>query len=706
MSNELYNHAQQNVLTFVLQRNYNLITDISSIKVNTDKFTYICKCGKERNRSFSDIINNRNKDELLNINYVPKCCIPTIKKDDPTYKWYTDDTIKEYINKDDNEHWIKYQQYWVSNKGKIIGKKGENLVKDGLIKTGKKTFTILNIMTKVFKEKEIRDDNFPYFKDDIIHSDNIYFKENYISTIKKISLDELNSIEHKELKEFPDYKIYKNGIIVRKSYGKIKNDKLPTFEKCNDKLVVKMKDSNRYNIDILMLMAFFPFFEEQEDHYKNYINELDVIHIDGDYSNCCVENLKVKYKDQSKEQQRKIREEQRIKEVHDYINSFIIKVSGKLLTDISDITNIHKEFKYKCKCDTIFNRSVKHLKDNDKSTECNICRKTIINNVNKDENTINIEGIYYKKFEYGWISEKGEFINNNKEMMSIKREGTVKILGKNENAKKLIAKTYKIPHYEFLEKEGYFVKTKDKSNNLSPSNLFVWGNGLKETMNLPLSKQYNDNLLLSDNKQSCYYFNLAEPPLFDYKTSPLFPGIIIYKNGMLKVSEDTYTIGRIRTNGYCDINIKGKNYSIHRIICYLFNPIEDKITLDDYSDFQVNHKDGNKINNNASNLEWVTKSQNIKHAIDSGLTGYTYPVNQYELLPNGEKGKLIKSYPCIKYAINESGQSRTYIINMCKGETKPYKYYWEFVNKEDIEKSKTKKRVKLTVSKSYEILDD
>lgn len=64
--------------------------------------------------------------------------------------------------------------------------------------------------------------------------------------------------------------------------------------------------------------------------------------------------------------------------------------------------------------------------------------------------------------------------------------------------------------------------------------------------------------------------------------------------------------------GYAYIEIGKKKFKIHRLVAKYFiqNP-EDKP--------QVNHKDGNKLNNNVSNLEWVTNKENYEHAMDKGL---------------------------------------------------------------------------------------
>lgn len=73
-------------------------------------------------------------------------------------------------------------------------------------------------------------------------------------------------------------------------------------------------------------------------------------------------------------------------------------------------------------------------------------------------------------------------------------------------------------------------------------------------------------------------------------------------------------------SGYLQVTLyDGSNKKIkfiHRAIAESFLPIGENM-----SDVKinVNHKDGNKLNNHIDNLEWVTCSENIKHAINNGL---------------------------------------------------------------------------------------
>lgn len=55
-----------------------------------------------------------------------------------------------------------------------------------------------------------------------------------------------------------------------------------------------------------------------------------------------------------------------------------------------------------------------------------------------------------------------------------------------------------------------------------------------------------------------------------------------------------------------------KNLLLHRVVAKTFIPSE----LDN---LEVNHKDGNKTNNNVDNLEWCTRSENLEHAVNNGL---------------------------------------------------------------------------------------
>lgn len=74
--------------------------------------------------------------------------------------------------------------------------------------------------------------------------------------------------------------------------------------------------------------------------------------------------------------------------------------------------------------------------------------------------------------------------------------------------------------------------------------------------------------------------------------------------------------------GYVRVDLifrpKRKAYLLHRLVALAFLPNHENKP-------EVNHKDGNKLNNAASNLEWSTEKENMQHAAQTGILDFTKP---------------------------------------------------------------------------------
>lgn len=113
-------------------------------------------------------------------------------------------------------------------------------------------------------------------------------------------------------------------------------------------------------------------------------------------------------------------------------------------------------------------------------------------------------------------------------------------------------------------------------------------------------------------------------------------------------------------NGYLIISFKkaGKrrNYYIHRLVASHF------IAELDNTNLVVNHKDYNKKNNQASNLEWVTQAENVAYSIchmrkPRSVCKPSSTGHKYIYIRNGRyrlsiQGKIDRTFSCLEDALS------------------------------------------------------
>lgn len=108
-----------------------------------------------------------------------------------------------------------------------------------------------------------------------------------------------------------------------------------------------------------------------------------------------------------------------------------------------------------------------------------------------------------------------------------------------------------------------------------------------------------------------------------------------------------------KSQRYLRVNLwkKGeyKTFSIHRLVAEAFLPNPNKFPV-------VNHKDGNKLNNKANNLEWCTQSHNVKESYKLGLQKIFTPPMRENYIPWNKGKKMSTNYINKNYSTKKVNQ--------------------------------------------------
>jgi hypothetical protein len=143
---------------------------------------------------------------------------------------------------------------------------------------------------------------------------------------------------------------------------------------------------------------------------------------------------------------------------------------------------------------------------------------------------------------------------------------------------------------------------------------------------------------------------------------------------VISVKKTTYKFMRLFNNkqGYPRVTLskngKMKQVFVHRLVAKAF--------IGDIPEgYTVNHIDGNKTNNNLSNLEIVTYSENNLHACYT-LGSKLKPVEQLSL-----DGEFMNVFDSITTASKLTGTTLESIVKVCKGRrNKAGGFKWRYLN--------------------------
>lgn len=118
-------------------------------------------------------------------------------------------------------------------------------------------------------------------------------------------------------------------------------------------------------------------------------------------------------------------------------------------------------------------------------------------------------------------------------------------------------------------------------------------------------------------------------------------------------------------------NGKNEKYLVHRLVAQAFVNNHDGKS-------EINHKNANKDDNKSSNLEWVTRKENIDHSFKNHLVYRDKGVERYNSKLNDDKVREMRAlYKTGKYRISDI--AKLFKVNRKTAECAINKITWKHV---------------------------
>lgn len=155
-----------------------------------------------------------------------------------------------------------------------------------------------------------------------------------------------------------------------------------------------------------------------------------------------------------------------------------------------------------------------------------------------------------------------------------------------------------------------------------------------------------------------------------------FPWYLACSDGyVINTDSGHILVGSKKKTGYIEILMTDENGKPHHRL--LHRVIAQAFVDNDACKPEVNHIDGDKTNNRADNLEWVTRGENLSHAFKTGLMPNDATPRKVVAV-NWTTGEVME-FESIYKAAHTLGISQGNICMCCKGQ-RPYAggYTWTY----------------------------